>query len=231
MRDKPLPTAPGRALRLAAALLLLFLLWLVLRRLPALRWVVAGARLAQGLGPAGVLLAAVAIFACTLLLLPVVPLIVACGWLYGPWSALLSLAAAVGSAATSFSVARALGHTAAAQALAARPKARALADLAAEGGVLTVLLVRLSPVLPFTPSNAVLGLTSLRLRDLVVGTALGMAPGTLLFAWSGSLLPQPEAIAEGAATHAGAVWILFALAFFAAAILGTAAARRLRAVR
>src|SRR5205814_820776 len=81
-------------------------------------------------------------------------------------------------AETSFSVARALGGAAAAQALLERPKARALANLAAEGGFLTVTLIRLSPLLPYTPSNAVMGLTPMRLRDLVLGTAIGMAPGT-----------------------------------------------------
>src|SRR5258705_524161 len=97
-------------------------------------------------------------------------------------------------AETAFSVARALGRGAAAQAMLERPKARALADLAAEGGLFTVTLVRLSPLLPYTPSNVVMGLTPMRLRHVVLGTALGMAPGVILYSWAGSLLPSAQAI-------------------------------------
>jgi uncharacterized membrane protein YdjX (TVP38/TMEM64 family) len=73
-----------------------------------------------------------------------------------------------------------------------------------------------------------MGLTPMRLRDLVLGTALGMAPGTILYAWAGSLLPSAEAIEQGEALHGTAVWILFAVALAAGTVLGMAAARRLR---
>ena len=182
----------------------------------------------DGLGWPGVVLTAAAIYLLTLLLFPIIPLIVACGWLYGPWGGVVSLAAAVASAATAFSIARILGRGAAAQALVTRPRARALSDLAAEGGLITVALVRLSPILPYTPSNAVMGLTPMRLRDLVLGTAAGMAPGIALYSWAGSLLPSAEAIEQGETVHGAVVWILLAVAVAAAAILGTAAARRLR---
>ena len=121
-----------------------------------------------------------------------------------------------------------MGRRAAAQALLERPRARALADLAAEGGVATVALVRLSPLLPYTPSNAVMGLTPMKLRDVVLGTALGMAPGIVLYSWAGSLLPGVEALEQGETIHGTVVWVLLAVALAAAAILGTAAARRLR---
>jgi uncharacterized membrane protein YdjX (TVP38/TMEM64 family) len=68
----------------------------------------------------------------------------------------------------------------------------------------------------------------MRLRDLVIGTGLGMAPGTVLYVWAGSMLPSAEAIEHGEKMHAGLVWALLGAALVAAAILGTAAARRLR---
>jgi len=92
----------------------------------------------------------------------------------------------------------------------------------------TVTLLRLSPILPYTPSNAVLGLTPMRLRDLVLGTAIGMAPGTLLYSWAGSLLPSAEAIEHGETLDGSLVWILLVIALCAAGILGALAARRLR---
>jgi uncharacterized membrane protein YdjX (TVP38/TMEM64 family) len=219
-----------KAARVLAALAVLFLLYALVRQLPLLRWIVQGAKFVHALGWPGAVATLGAIYLMTLLLLPIIPLIVACGWLYGPAGSIISLTAAVASAATSFSVARALGGAAAAQALLERPKARALANLAAEGGLLTVTLIRLSPLLPYTPSNAVMGLTPMRLRDLVLGTAIGMAPGTFLYSWAGSLLPGVEALEQGEAVHGTAVWILLAVALVAAAILGSAAARRLRKV-
>lgn len=217
-----------KAARVLAGLAILFALYALVRQLPLLRWIVEGAKLVQAMGWPGLLATLTAIYLLTLLLVPIIPLIVACGWIYGPWGAVLSLAAAVASAATAFAVARAVGRGAAAQALLDRPKARALADLAAEGGLMTVALVRLSPLLPYTPSNAVMGLTPMRLRDLVLGTALGMAPGIVLYSWAGSLLPGVDAIEQGEVIHGTTVWVLLVVALLAATVLGAAAARRLR---
>ena len=219
-----------KAARVVAALAVLFLLYALVRQLPLLRWIVQGAKLVHAMGWPGVLLTLVATYLMTLLLLPIIPLVVACGWLYGPAGSIISLTAAVASAATSFAIARALGGAAAAQALLERPKARALANLAAEGGLVTVLLIRLSPLLPFTPGNAVMGLTPMRARDLVLGTAIGMAPGIVLYSWAGSLLPGVEALEQGQTVRGTAVWIALAVAVVAAGILGRAAARRLRKV-
>jgi uncharacterized membrane protein YdjX (TVP38/TMEM64 family) len=219
-----------KAARVVAALAVLFLLYALVRQLPLLRWIVQGAKLVHAMGWPGVLLTLVATYLMTLLLLPIIPLVVACGWLYGPAGSIISLTAAVASAATSFAIARALGGAAAAQALLERPKARALANLAAEGGLVTVLLIRLSPLLPFTPGNAVMGLTPMRARDLVLGTAIGMAPGIVLYSWAGSLLPGVEALEQGQTVRGTAVWIALAVAVVAAGILGSAAARRLRKV-
>jgi uncharacterized membrane protein YdjX (TVP38/TMEM64 family) len=219
------------ALRLALLGVVLLALWLGVRQLPLLRWVVLGAELAHRSGLPGALLAAFAIYLLTLLFLPIVPLVLAAGWVYGLWGAAIGLVPAVASAATAFSVARFFGRSAAAQALLQRPRTRALAELAEQGGVFTVILIRVSPVLPYTPSNAVMGLTAMRLRDLVIGTAVGMAPGTLLYAWAGSLLPSAEAIERGEGLHGGPVWALLALGTAAAAIMGVAAARKLRSLR
>ena len=56
----------------------------------------------------------------------------------------------------------------------------------------------------------------------------GAGPGTLLYSWTGSLLPSPVAIEQGEVVHPGLFLLMLGSAFFAAAILGIAAARRLR---
>ena len=169
------------------------------------------------------------VYALMLLLFPTVPLIIASGWLFGIFGAVIALAAAVAAAASAFALAGGLGRSDAARALREHPKARALSDLAEEGGAWTVALLRLAPILPFTPTNAVLGLTGMRLRDLALGTFLGMAPGALLYAWAGSLVPSAEALEEGESLVPGPlVWGLLAASIVAAAVIGIAAARRLR---
>jgi len=218
------------ALRLGILAAALLALWILASQLPVLHWIAVAAGRVQGAGVAGALLWTAGMYAATLLLAPIIPLVLASGWLFGPWGVPLSLAAAVASAATSFAVARALGRGAFAAWLLSRPRARALAELAAQGGTATVALIRVSPLLPFTPSNAVLGLTALKLRDLVLGTLFGMAPGMALYVWAGSLVPDAAAL-ERHEAPGPIVWILVGCSFAAAAVIGAAIARRLRLLR
>jgi len=219
---------PSRtALRLAAVVAVLFALWIIGAELPLLHWIAVAAARLQGAGLAGALLWGTGIYLATLLLVPIIPLILASGWLFGLWGIPISLAAAVASAATSFGIARALGRGAFARWLLGRPRARALAQLAEDGGMATVALIRISPLLPFTPSNAVLGLTGLKPRALVLGTLFGMAPGIALYVWAGSLVPSAAAL-ERHEVPGALVWALIGCSFAAAAIIGVAAARRLR---
>ena len=219
---------PSRtALRLAAVVAVLFALWIIGVELPLLHWIAVAAARLQGAGLAGALLWGTGIYLATLLLVPIIPLILASGWLFGLWGIPISLAAAVASAATSFGIARALGRGAFARWLLGRPRARALAQLAEDGGMATVALIRISPLLPFTPSNAVLGLTGLKPRALVLGTLFGMAPGIALYVWAGSLVPSAAAL-ERHEVPGALVWALIGCSFAAAAIIGVAAARRLR---
>src|SRR5690242_11466243 len=97
-----------KAARVGAIVAVLFVLGFAISELPVLRWTVAAAKALHGMGWAGPLVTLAGMYALTLLLLPIIPFIVACGWLYGLWGSALSIAASVGSAATSFAVARAL---------------------------------------------------------------------------------------------------------------------------
>src|SRR5437660_10292231 len=145
---------PSRtALRLAAVAAALFALWIIGTELPLLHWIAVAAARLQGAGLAGALLWGAGIYLATLLLAPIIPLILASGWLFGLWGIPVSLAAAVASAATSFGLARALGRGAFAGWLLGRPRARALAELAEDGGMATVALIRVSALLPSLPAT------------------------------------------------------------------------------
>ena len=217
------------ALRWAAGLLGLVVIGLLAQRLHALHYVAAGAQAARQAGPLGALAVFGALIGGLLLLLPMVPLVMAAGWIYGMAGAALSLPAATVAAVIAFAIGRGLGHTGMQRALTVRPRLRALAELAETGGLVTVALLRVSPILPFTPSNAVLGMTKMPLRDLALGTLVGILPGGLLYTSAGALLPDAEALARGEAPHAP-FWAMLALGVVSMAIIGVAAGRKLRAL-
>jgi len=143
-----------KAAHIALGLSLLFVLYLVVRQLPFHRWIIDAAKLVHGAGGAGRAADGSGH-------VPVVALCWCrssrwsspCGWLYGMWGAIPLARRGGGQRDRGILVARALAGNAAAQALLERPRARALAELAAEGGIWTVALIRLSPILPFTPAT------------------------------------------------------------------------------
>jgi uncharacterized membrane protein YdjX (TVP38/TMEM64 family) len=70
-----------------------------------------------------------------------------------------------------------------------------------KGGLKVVLLLRMSPVSPFSVLNYALGISRVRPRDYVLGSVLGTVPGTLLYVYIGSLLTD---LAQIFTTSAGA---------------------------
>ncbi len=66
-----------------------------------------------------------------------------------------------------------------------------------EGGVRVLLLLRLSPVVPFSLLNYILGITRTRLVDYVMAS-VGMLPGTVGYVYFGSLLSSVRDAARGA---------------------------------
>lgn len=55
-------------------------------------------------------------------------------------------------------------------------------------GFLTVLILRLTPIVPFSALNYALGFTSVRTRDYIFATVLGIVPGTFAFVYFGDAI-------------------------------------------
>jgi uncharacterized membrane protein YdjX (TVP38/TMEM64 family) len=92
-----------------------------------------------------------------------------------------------------------------------------------------VLLLRLSPLIPYNALNYALSLTGVGLRDFVLGSWIGMLPGTLLYVWLGAGARSLAAVVSGTYERPAAWLILFAVglvATAAAVALITRAARR-----
>ncbi|KQP17973.1 TVP38/TMEM64 family protein [Pseudorhodoferax sp. Leaf267] len=101
---------------------------------------------------------------------------------FGPWAGFTCcmLGALIGAAA-SHGLGRLLGHEVV-QRLGG-PRVNAISQRLASHGLLAVIAIRVVPVAPFAIINMVAGASHISLRDMLLGTALGMAPGTLVMAF------------------------------------------------
>ena len=70
---------------------------------------------------------------------------------------------------------------------------RALSD----DGFRIILLLRLSPVVPFSLLNYALGMTRVQTRHYIWATIIGILPGTFLYVYLGTLSSDVAAIARG----------------------------------
>jgi uncharacterized membrane protein YdjX (TVP38/TMEM64 family) len=70
------------------------------------------------------------------------------------------------------------------------------------------------------------------LREVIIGTPLGMLPASLLYLWAGALLPDPGAVERGELlapfAHNRTAWALVALGVLLIAVFGALLLRRLR---
>lgn len=99
------------------------------------------------------------------------------GVLFGPWLGLaLCLVASTASAAAAFAISRRLGGRAIDR-LGPR-RVRAVESRLSSRGLLSVTSARLVPAIPFAPLNYTFGVTSVRWWHYLVGTAIGLVPGT-----------------------------------------------------
>jgi uncharacterized membrane protein YdjX (TVP38/TMEM64 family) len=65
--------------------------------------------------------------------------------------------------------------------------------------MVTVLRLRLIPVVPFDGLSVAAGLAAVPLRAFIVGTALGIIPGTVIYTWFAQSLLQGTAGASRSA--------------------------------
>ncbi|MDJ0703740.1 MAG: TVP38/TMEM64 family protein [Leptolyngbyaceae cyanobacterium MO_188.B28] len=128
----------------------------------------------------------IAIYAfATILVLPSTALNLAGGALFGPWiGTLWTSVGAIIAAIIAFSFTRTIGRTLVEKRLGS--SWRTLDDEIRLGGRFYMFSMRLLPIIPYGLVNFAAGLTSIRFRDYVIGTALGTPPGALPFVMLGS---------------------------------------------
>ncbi len=152
-----------------------------------------------GAGWAGPVLYAVVYAGLSLTPVPVSVLSIAGGVLFGLGLGLpVVLAGAITGAVAGFALARRLGRGSMVrlQERAGPGAARlsALDGLLRRRGLITMIGVRLAPVLPFAMLNMGCGLTAVRLRDYTIGSAVGMTPGAAAFVAVGAYGAEPGSL-------------------------------------
>lgn len=65
------------------------------------------------------------------------------------------------------------------------PKLNEYEDKLFKDGLLTVVFLRLVPIFPFNILNYFLGVTEVKFRDYMIGTTLGIIPGTIAYVYLG----------------------------------------------
>ncbi len=121
------------------------------------------------------------------------------------WEGFAGTVAAYGiAAATGYRLARLIDHGALRRFLHLFPKAESVIAELENDTLQLIILVRLSPVLPFALMTFVLASVGVNFQRFVVGSIAGMLPRTLFFYWLGTqagglteLLAHPERTSAG----------------------------------
>jgi len=199
--------------------------------LPVTSWLVAVVDWIHGRGPAGPATFAAAYVLAAVLFLPGSVLTIGGGFAYGPlWGLVLVSPVSVLAATAAFLLGRTVARRWVKRRLGQDPRLAAIDAAVGQSGLKIVLLLRLSPVFPFNALNYLLGLTRVRLRDFVLGSWIGMLPGTALYVYIGSLVTTASELASGSRPSTGlaghALLALGLAATLAVTVLLTRIARR-----
>lgn len=122
-----------------------------------------------------------------LLAVPAIPLTMTAGAIFGviPGTAIVSVSATA-AAAASFLIARYVAHDKVQAIAQQHPRWAAIDRAIGKDSFRVVTLLRLSPLLPLAVSNYLYGLTSVELMPYVLGSWLGMLPGTCAYVAAGA---------------------------------------------
>ncbi|CAM6129491.1 unnamed protein product [Calypogeia fissa] len=142
----------------------------------------------EGYGPAGYGLFVLVYAGLELLAIPAIPLTMSAGLLFGAAIGTIIVSIAGTIAATgAFLISRYLARDRILALAKGNKKFLAIDKAIGDDGFRVVTLLRLSPLLPFSLGNYLYGLTSVKLGPYVLGSWLGMLPGSWAYVSAGAL--------------------------------------------
>jgi uncharacterized membrane protein YdjX (TVP38/TMEM64 family) len=198
-------------------LLVLCLGWFLL---PLREWIEALQSWLWGLGLLGVLIFMSILIVVTFLPAPDWPLPIAAGYVYGFWAFPLTYASITFASVLAFLAARYLMRDKVRALLNRHPKYRKLDKAVAEDGWQVVVLMRLSPIVPFNLQNYALGVTAISFLQYLTATLIGIVPGIAIYVYFGIF-------GKGLERGPGVLdWVLFGLGVLATIALAVLVIRK-----
>ena len=178
-------------MRIAIVALLAAGLVAALVLLPVHEWMVVFISWVRESGIYGALLFGVVYAGATVAFLPGSLLTLGAGFVYGPiWGLALVSPASVVGATAAFFLARGRLRPWVQTKVEGNERFAAVDRAVGREGFKIVTLLRLSPMFPYTLLNYSLGLTGVRPRSYILASFIGMLPGTFLYVYLGSLVPN-----------------------------------------
>jgi uncharacterized membrane protein YdjX (TVP38/TMEM64 family) len=153
--------------------------------LPMQQWIEGLQSWLQGLGLAGAAICILILFLVTFLPVPDWPLPIAAGYVYGFWAVPMVYGSIGLASILAFLAARHLARDRIRGILQRHPKYAIFDRVIAEEGWQTVLLLRLSPVIPFNLQNYALGASAISFGEYVAATLIGIVPGVAIYVYFG----------------------------------------------
>ncbi|KAM7266192.1 hypothetical protein ACFE04_004089 [Oxalis oulophora] len=141
----------------------------------------------QGYGPAGYAVFVAVYAGLEILAIPAIPLTMSAGLLFGSFTGtiIVSIGGTV-AASVAFLIARYFARERILKLVEGNKKFLAIDKAIGENGFKVVTLLRLSPLLPFSLGNYLYGLTSVKFLPYVLGSWLGMLPGSWAYVSAGA---------------------------------------------
>ncbi|MGA8399915.1 MAG: TVP38/TMEM64 family protein [Stellaceae bacterium] len=204
----------------ALVVLALCLGWLLL---PLREWMDALQKWLVGLGAGGVVIFAAILIIMTFLPAPDWPLPIAAGYVYGIWAFPLTYGCIAFASTIAFLAARYLARDHIRGFLARRPKYRAVDKAVAKEGWQVVVLLRLSPIVPFNLQNYALGITAIPFWQYIGATLVGIIPGLVIYIYFGMF---GKGLGKGVSPMD---WALFGVGALATIVLGVLVTRKTKA--
>jgi uncharacterized membrane protein YdjX (TVP38/TMEM64 family) len=175
---------PWKPLLAVLALAALAFAW---RSLPLGAWIASFEAWVADLGPLAGVVYGLAYVAAALLFVPGSLLTLGAGLVFGlGWGIVLVSISSTTAAALAFLIARYLARPRVEALARKNEKFRAIDAAIGQKGWKIVGLLRLSPVVPFSISNYLYGLTAVRFWPYVLASWIGMLPATVLYVYLGA---------------------------------------------
>jgi uncharacterized membrane protein YdjX (TVP38/TMEM64 family) len=203
---QPLPTGrqtgkraiPAILNRKVILLIAVIVIVIIATKLPVKDWLITALEWTEGLGLWGPLFVVVFYVIACVFLLPGSILTLGAGFIFKVALGVVtvSIASTLGACAA-FGVGRTIARNWIAGKVANNEKFGAIDEAVAQKGFKIVLLIRLSPIIPFNFLNYAFGLTKISFWRYALGSWIGMIPGTFMYVYFGAGLRSLADAATG----------------------------------